>query len=156
MLMCTVVPFGPFEQVGDVARGHILCGFAVDRDDDVARMNAGFVRGRSGEGINHDHFIVARPDRHTHAVVLAALVFAHERVGFRIEEIRVRIERVQHAGNRAVVDRLIGVHRFGVIVLNQRVNIGELLQAVLNLGVAGHGGLLAGTLGKQNAQETAG
>ncbi len=119
-------------------------------------MNAGLVGGRAGEGIDHDHFIVARTDRHAHAVVLAALVFAHQRVGLGIEEIRVRIERVQHARNRSVIDGLVGVHRLGVVVLDQGVNVGELLQAVLNLGVAGHRRLLAGTLGKDNAQKAAG
>ena len=83
-------------------------------------MNAGLVGGRPGEGINHDDFIVARADGHAHAVVLAALVFAHQRVGLGIEEIGVRIERVQHAGNRAVVDGLVRVHRLGVVVLDER------------------------------------
>ena len=104
-------------------------------------MNARLVGRSAGEGINHDHLIVARTDGHAHAVILAALVFAHQRIGFRIEEIRVRIEGVQHTGDRAVIDGLVRI---------------QLFQAVLDLGVAGHRRLLAGTLGKQNSQEAAG
>ena len=124
------------QQVGHVRRAHIFGRFPVDRDDHVARMNAGLVGGRSGKRKNHDHFIIARTNGHTHAVIFAALVFAHQRVRLGIEEIRVRIERVQHARNRPVVDGLIRVHRFGVVVLNQRIDVGELLQAVLNVRVA--------------------
>src|ERR1700733_5689778 len=119
-------------------------------------MDARLVGRGTGEGINHNHLVVARTDGHAHAVVLAALVFAHQRIGFRIEEIRVRIEGVQHAGDRALIDGLVRVHRLGVVILDKRVDVRELFQAVLDLGVAGNRRLLAGTLGKQNSQEAAG
>ncbi len=67
----------------------------------------------------------------------------------------MRIERVQHAGNRPVVDGFIRVHWLGVVLFDEGVHIGELLEAVLNLRVSGHGRLLAGTLGKNDTQETA-
>jgi hypothetical protein len=63
---------------------------------------------------------------------------------------------MQHPGDRAVVNGLIGIHRLGVIFLDQSVNIGELLKAVLDVGVAGNRRLLAGALGEQNAQKSAG
>ena len=119
-------------------------------------MNAGLVSGRSGEGIDDDDFVVARADGHAHAVVFAALVFAHERVGLGIKEIGVRVERMQHAGDGAVVDCLIRIHRLGVVILDEGIDVGELLQTVFNLGVAGHRRLLAGTLSEQNPQEPAG
>jgi hypothetical protein len=62
---------------------------------------------------------------------------------------------MQHARDGAVVDGLVGVHGFGVIVLDEGVDVGELLKAILDLGVAGDGRLLAGTLGEQNAQKSA-
>ena len=55
---------------------------------------------------------------------------------------------MQHARDGAVVDGLVGIHRFGVIVLDERVDVGELLEAVLDFGVAGDGRLLAGTSGQ--------
>src|SRR4029077_586697 len=58
-----------------------------------------------------------------------------QRVRLGIEEIGVRVERVQHAGNRAVIDGLVRVDRFGVVVLDDLVDLGELLQAVLDIGV---------------------
>ena len=129
-------PLRPFEQIGDVAGAHVLGGFAVYRDDHVPRMNAGFIGRRAGEGKDHDDFIVARSHRHPDAVVFAALVLAHQGIRLGIEEIRMRIERVQHPGNRTVVDGLVGIHRFGIIVLDEGIDIGELLQAVLDVGVA--------------------
>src|SRR5579859_2568647 len=147
---------GSLQQVGDVAGAHVFGGFAVDGDDYVTRMNAGLVSGRADERENHDDFVVARADGHTYAVVLATLVFAHERVRLGIKEIGVRIERVQHAWDGAVVYGLVGVHRFGIVLLNQGVHVSELFQAVLDFGIAGHGRLLARALGKQNSQKTTG
>jgi len=43
---------------------------------------------------------------------------------------------VQHAGNSAVIDGLVGVDRFGVVILDQRVDVGELLEAVFDVGIA--------------------
>jgi hypothetical protein len=63
---------------------------------------------------------------------------------------------VQHTGDRAVVDGLIGIHRLRVILFDKGVDIGELLEAVLEVRVAGERRLLAGALGEQNAQKSAG
>jgi hypothetical protein len=96
------------------------------------------------------------PYRHADAVVFAALVLAHQRVRLRIEEIRMRIERVQHPRNGPVVDRLVGIDRLRVIILDNGIDIRELLQAVFDVGVAGgRRGLLARALGKKNSQKTA-
>ncbi len=147
---------GPLQQVGHIAGAHVVGGLAVDGDDQSPGMNAGAISGRARERSNDDHFVVARPDGHADAVVLAALVFAQQRVGLGIEEIGVRIEHVQHARDRAVVDGLVGIHRLGVVLLDEGVDVGELLEAVADVGVAGERRLLAGALGKQNAQKSAG
>ena len=42
---------GAFQQCGDCGRIHAVGGFAVDRNDHVARTDACFVGGRSLEGI---------------------------------------------------------------------------------------------------------
>ena len=146
---------GALQHVRNVAGTHVLGGLAIDGDNHVARMNASLIRGRAGEGVNHNDFVVARADGHADAVVLAALVLAHQRVGLGIKEVRVRVERVQHPGDRAVVNGLISIHRLGVILLDESVNIGELLKAVLDVGVAGDRRLLAGALGEQDAQKSA-
>ena len=119
-------------------------------------MNARLVGGRASEGKDHDHFIVARSHRHAHAVVLAALVLAHQGVRFGIEEIRVRIERVQHARDGAVIDGLVRVDRLGVVLLDDGVDVSELLQAVFDVGIAAERRLLPGALGKKNPQKAAG
>src|SRR5579872_523116 len=151
---CTL---GTFQQVGNIARAHVLGRLTIDRDDYVSGMNTRLVGRRSGEGEDHDNFVIARPDGHAHAVVLAALILAHQCIGFGIEEIRVGIERVQHSRDSAVVDRLIRVNRLGIVLFDDGVNIGELFEAVLNLRVAGERSrLLASALSKQNAQKSAG
>jgi len=83
------------------------------------------------------------------------LLLAQRSIRFRIKEIRMGIENAKHSRNRAVIDGLVGVHGLGVIVLDEGVDVGELLKAILDLGVAGDGRLLAGTLGEQNAQKSA-
>jgi hypothetical protein len=63
---------------------------------------------------------------------------------------------MQHARDRPIVDGLIGVHGFGVVFLDEGVHVGELLKAILDVGVARHRRLLTGALGEQNAQKSAG
>ena len=97
---------------------------------------------------------VTRTDLHAHAVILAALIFFQQRIGFRIKKIGVRIEHMQHAGNGPVVDRLIGVDRLGVVRLDNAVDFGKFLQAVTNVvvGTGRNGGVF---LREQHAQKSA-
>src|SRR6185369_14348728 len=67
---------GTLQQVGDVAGRHVVRRLAVDRDNHVARTDAGFVAWRSGEEDDHDDFVVTRTHLHAYAVILAALFFA--------------------------------------------------------------------------------
>src|SRR6202142_4670285 len=127
--------FGAFQQVGDVARGHVVSRLAVNRADDVAGMNAGAIRWSTSERRNDDDAIIPRPYRHTHAVIFSALIFAQQRVRLGIEEIRVRIQHMQHAGDGAVVNRLVRIHRLGIILLDYVIDLGELLQALGDIGV---------------------
>ncbi len=67
---------------------------------------------------------------------MAALVFAQAGVGLGIVEVRVRVEDLQHAGDGAVVDGVVGLvagDGLGVVLLDQRVDVGEGLQAVAEL-----------------------
>ena len=128
--------FRPLEHVGDFGGAHVFRRLAVNRDDHVAGMNACFIGGCAVKGENHDDLVVARPHRHAHAVVLAALVLAHQRVGLGIEEIRMRVERVQHSRDGPIVDSLVRVDRLGVVFLDDRVDVRELLQAIFDVGVA--------------------
>src|SRR5207244_2532208 len=65
---------------------------------------------------------------------------AHGGVGFGIEEIGVGIESVQHAGDGAIVDRLVSLHRIREILLDRVVNLSELLEAEA-YGIVGRRGL---------------
>ena len=56
-------------------------------------------------------FPLTRPHLHADAVIVAPLVFAQELIIARIEEVRVRIERAQHARNGALVNGFVGIDR---------------------------------------------
>src|ERR1700694_5167309 len=72
--------FRSLQHVGDIASIHVVGGFSVDRDDDVAWADSGPVSGRPDEGRDNDDFVIARAYGHAYAVVFAALVFAQKRV----------------------------------------------------------------------------
>src|ERR1051326_6558300 len=71
---------GAFQQIGDIAGVQIVSWLTIDRNDDVSRMNAGAVCRGSDKRCNNDDLIIARPNRHSHPVVFAALVFPKERI----------------------------------------------------------------------------
>ena len=103
-------------------------------------MSAGPDAGPKGRRIlirrYHVHLVVLLLDQHAHAVVAAMLVFAHLGVGLGIVEVRVRVQHAQHAGNRPVIDGQVGlvaVDRLGVVLLHQRIHVGEGFQAVAKL-----------------------
>ena len=61
------------------------------------------------------------------------LILAHLGVCLGIVKIRVRIKDAQHAGNCPVVDGCVGlvaINGFGVVLLHQRIYVGEGLEAV--------------------------
>ena len=147
---------GPLQQVGHIARAHVVGGLAVHGGDDVARPDAGAIRGRSHKRRNHDHFVVARPHRHSHAVIFPALIFAQQGIRLGIEEIRVRIEHVQHARNGPVVDGLVGVHRLGIVLLHHVIHRGELPQAVADVGISPGSGRRIDLLPKYDPEKSAG
>src|SRR5437667_9883811 len=62
---------------------------------------------------------------------------------------------MQHARNRPVINGFVRIHRLGVILLNDVVNLRELMQALAYTGVAVVGGRRV-LLGKQHTQKTAG
>ncbi len=125
---------GPFEQISHFAGGHIVGGLAIDGHDDVARTDSGPVRGCPGERRNHNDLVVTRAYLHTYAVVTAALLFLQSRVLLWVEKVRVGIEHAQHAGNGTVVDRLVGVHFFRIVLLDDAVHLRESMHRIAHVG----------------------
>ena len=64
---------------------------------------------------------------------MAGLPLAHQLVGFGIEEIRMRIERAQHVGDRALKHRVVGIHVVGEVALHRFIDLGKLLQACVDV-----------------------
>ena len=62
---------------------------------------------------------------------------------------------MQHARDGAIVDSFVRVDRLGVILLDHRVDVGELMQTVTHVGVTA-GGHVRILLGEEKAQEAAG
>ena len=124
--------FRPLEHVGDFFRTQVVGRLPVDGGDDVAGTNAGAVGWRSLKRKDHNDLLRGadslRLDRHSDAVVLAVLVFAHLRVGLGVVEAGVRIEGAQHSRDRAVVNHLAGLvagQRIGVVLRDDVVDTGE-------------------------------
>src|SRR5215469_5590643 len=84
--------FGSFKKFSHIAGAHIVRGFAVHRDNYIARSNAGAIGGGAGKWRNHNDLVIPWSNLHTDAVVLTPLLLAQSRVRLRIEEIGVRIE----------------------------------------------------------------
>src|SRR5690348_17968666 len=106
---------GAFEQVRDLGRGEARAIFVVDREDNVAGADTCFCGGRAFERRKHHRLLFARLDDHTDAIIFAFLIFAKESVSLWIEEIGVRIEHMQHAGNRTVVNHFVSIDGIRVI-----------------------------------------
>src|SRR5205823_12778320 len=92
--------FGALQHVRYFAGRQSVGRFAIDEIQHVALPDAGLVSRRADKGLDHDGLAVAGTNRHSHAIVTSTLVFARRGIGARIEEIRVGIERPQHAGDR--------------------------------------------------------
>src|SRR6266700_801878 len=146
--------FGALEHVGHVTHAQIVGGLAVDGNDYVSGAQTGFVGRSAGERSHNNDLVIAWRNLHAHAVILAALLFAHQRVRLGIKEIRVRIEDVKHARDGAVVYGFVSVDRFGVILLHQAIDLGELTQTVTDVRVRGAGSNAAATLAKACSEKT--
>ena len=92
--------------------------FLADLRERVAAAHAFLVGRRSLEDAGRDDVAFRRAlDLNAEAVIASFLALAHLRVGFRIEEAGVWIQRAQHAANRAV-DQVVGLDRPDVVGLN--------------------------------------
>ncbi len=78
----------------------------LDAGDDVAAAQTLLESGRALEDGHHGDVVVDDLNLDTEAVVLSFLALTHLGVGARIEETRVRIERLEHAVDRAVNEAL--------------------------------------------------
>src|SRR4029077_2128315 len=146
-------PFRALQQVSNVSRAHVVGRLAIYGNNDVSGTDTGPVRGGAYERRDDDDFVVARTDRHAHAVIFAALIFTQQRVSFGIKEIGMRIEHVQPARNGAVINGLVGADRLGVILLHYVVDRSELAQAVTHIGVATRSRPGVDLLSENHAQE---
>ena len=127
----------------------------IQRQEQCTGPDSGAIGGAAHKGRNHDDFVVAWSNRHAYAVVLAALLFPQQGVGLGIEETGVRIEGVQHARDGPIIDGFIRVHRLGVVLLDNVVDLGKRLQAVTNISVAIGQRCGAGLLREEHTQKTA-
>src|SRR5262249_51202522 len=94
----------PFQAADGLLARPAFRVLAFDLGDDVAAAQAAFVRGRAFEDRGDMDLPVDDLDAQTEAVVAAFLTLTHLRVAARVEEARVRIERLQHAVDGAVDD----------------------------------------------------
>ena len=98
----------------------------------VAAPDTLLVRRRALEHVHRRDVAVEHLNRHADAVIAAFLPLAHLRIRFRVEEARVRVERLEHAGDRAV-DQPVGFDRPDVIRVNRVQRGGKDLVLVRDL-----------------------
>ncbi len=144
---------GPAHLLHDVVSAQIVGGLAIHRDDDVAGAHACPRSRSSRQRRDHNDMVVARADGHAHAVVFALLRFFELGELLGIKEGGMRVEHVQHAGDGAVEDGLVGIHLLGVVLLDDVIHFGELLQAAADLRVGGEPA--AGDLAEEDAEPAA-
>jgi hypothetical protein len=116
------VPFGPRGR--RLLAGPALRILAIDFRDDVAAAHALPVGRRSFEQAHRRDVAIDHLDGDTQAVVAALLALAHLPVRARVEEARVRVQRLQHAGDGAV-DDAIAFRLLHVVGLDQPHGRGE-------------------------------
>ena len=120
MEMSTVVPFGPlsFRTACSLVQpfGSVL---PFDAGDDVAATQTLLERRRPLENRHDGDVAVDHLNLDAEAVILAFLPLAHLRVGARVEEARMRVERLEHAVDRAV-DEAVRRHILDVLTIDRR------------------------------------
>ena len=111
---------GPLEHLGYFGGGQAVAHFSFYLQDDIARANSGFVSRRPDKWSEDHGLVVTSRDGHSYAVIFSLLVFLEEGVLLGIKKIRVRVQDVKHAGNRAIIDDFVGVNRVGIIAFDDR------------------------------------
>ena len=126
---------GTFQHAGDLRDGHALGVDVVYPDDLVRRAEAGLICRRSLERVHHDHPAFGRAHVHPDAKIVAGLTLAHQLVSFGIEEIGMRIQGAQHAGDGAFKHGGVRLHLLGEVGLHRLVDLSEFLDACAHIGV---------------------
>ena len=113
-----------------------LRALSVDRRDDVAGADALLVRGRPLEHDERGDVFADLQDRHADAVIAPFLALAHLRVFLRREIARMRVQRAEHAANRAG-DEILGIDLVVIVRLDGAQRVGEGAVVLENLVVGG-------------------
>src|SRR5208337_3647889 len=134
------------EHVGDFTGGEAVGGLVVHLDDDIAGAEASLIGGRADVGRDDDGVVFAGSDDHADAIIFAVLIFLEEGELAGIEEIGVRVEHTEHAGDGALIDDLVSVHVIGIVGLDDVENRSELADGGLVVVSVGGGGADGGSV----------
>ena len=130
---------GAAQLLDGLVAGPALGVLPFDTGDHVAAADALLVGRRPFEERHDGDVAVDRRDADAEAVVAAFLALAHLGVGAGVEEARVRVERLEHAGDGAV-DEAVGFDVLDVLLLHGGQRGGE---DAIAIGQAVGGGLCA-------------
>src|SRR5579863_6842414 len=131
---------GSLQHVCDFAGAQSIGGLVVYLDNHIARPQTCVVCRRANVRRHYYRVVVPRRDDHAHAVILAALIFTEQGKLAGVKKVRVGIENAQHAGDCALVDLFVHVHRFSIVGLHDVEDRGEFAHGGLAvLGLAGGG-----------------
>ncbi len=115
----------PAQQVGHGGRFQGTGVFIVHGHDHVTAAQVRSRCRRAREGAYHHHVGLIHADLHPHPEILRPLAPLHLAILGRIDEHRVWVEGVQHAGNGALVEGLFRRHRIRVVLFHQREHRGH-------------------------------
>ena len=102
-------------------------GASIDLDQPIARLEPGARGGSVVDRRHHHHVVAARGELQADAAVFALGLLLEGGVRARVHEARVRIQGVDHAVDGSV-DQLRLVHRFDVVILDQREHVTEYIE----------------------------
>ena len=117
--------FGLIEQFNNLFRFKPVKAVVVDRQDFIARHHTSFGRWRVGQGLQDEH--AAGQDGNDGTETLADRCF-HLFQLFELvsgEEDRVGIQMADQAGDRALIERLIGIGGICGVVFNDAPSLDE-------------------------------
>ncbi len=123
---------GSLESLDGLVARPALGILGLDLRDHVAPAQPLLERRRPLEDRHDGDVAVDDLDRDAEPVIAAMLALAHLRVGLRIEEARVRVQRLQHAVDGAV-DEPIGRQLLDVVALDGREREGKHAIMLCNL-----------------------
>src|SRR5690606_25811044 len=92
------------QAIHSILQGHVESRFVVDLGDAIEPLEPGATGRSARHGAHHRQHLVPNADHDTETSEVSRGLYVHIRVGFRIQEYRVRVESPEHAVGSRILD----------------------------------------------------